>query len=157
MLEMKCLLVVWRLLVKRVDGLTWCGTKLSHARFLFFSFAVRHALSNGFNASLLRSLDLSRSCLTDKHVSVLCATLQGCILLERLSLSFNGLEWEGVRDISQLLLPHLRALSCLDLSHCGCGGWTHDSCAVTRRPSHLHRHAFSWVLVMVGSGSRCMV
>jgi hypothetical protein len=57
------------------------------------------------------------------------------------STAYNGLEWEGVRDISQHLLPHLPALTSLDLSHNGCGGWTHKPNAHTSAPPWLHDHA----------------
>ena len=48
--------------------------------------ALRHALSNGFNPLLLRTLDVSRSCLPDKEIGTLCAAVRACTLLERLSL-----------------------------------------------------------------------
>ena len=86
-------------------------------------------LCSGFDSLLLRTLDLSRCCLANRHAGELCAALRGCRSLECLCLSYNGLEWEGARDISQMLLPKLSALTSLDLSHNGCGGWTHESCA----------------------------
>ena len=86
--------------------------------------AVQQSITHGFNPLLLRGLDLSSSCLTDAEVGSLCIALRGCALLEHLSLAYNALEWQGLRDISQVL-PHLHALVSLDLSHNACGGWTH--------------------------------
>ena len=99
--------------------------------------AVQHALDYGLCAMLVRSLDLSSCCLRDRHVGRLCAAVRHCSMLERLSLAFNGLEWPGVKDISVSLLPYVPALTDLDLSHNGCGGWTHESCAARRSCQHL--------------------
>ena len=91
--------------------------------------AVQHALGGGFCPLLLRNLDLSSCCLGDRHVGALCAALRCCSMLERLSLAFNALEAGGVKEISVSLLPYVPSLCALDLSHNGCGGWTHESCA----------------------------
>lgn len=48
--------------------------------------ALHHAISNGFNALLLTSLDLSHCCITNKHVGTLCTAVRGCRMLERMSL-----------------------------------------------------------------------
>jgi hypothetical protein len=81
---------------------------------------------------------LTYSSLSDKHVGALCSALRSCTLLASLSLSYNGLESQGVAELSHSLLPHLRALTFLDLSHNGCGGWAHNAYSAARSlPPHL--------------------
>ena len=81
---------------------------------------------------------LTYSSLSDKDVGALCSALRRCTLLASLSLSYNGLESQGVAELSHSLLPHLRALTSLDLSHNGCGGWAHNAYSAPKPlPPHL--------------------